>query len=105
MILAFTLHMPHAPTWNNRWSGDERLHVLTRSFRGRTKEEQARAIAAAKSFWHRWEDGWSARVDVKIVSADEARQMRQKSCGHFCGYDWMVDSICRHGDIRYLSKA
>jgi len=41
---------------------------------------------------------WGAAVAVNEVSSAEAANLRTKSNG-FCGYEWMVDSILKHGRI------
>lgn len=53
-----------------------------------------------KSFYHRWEDGWTACVSVEKVDCREAQKIERKSDG-FCGYDWMIESIIKYGEIRY----
>ena len=42
--------------------------------------------------------GWGANVEVKIVKADEAANLRRKTEG-FCGYEWMIDSILKRDAI------
>lgn len=92
MILAYTLSMPHANSWNGKWSGEGQDYIIIRSYRGDKAVKKATLILQESSFWYRWSDGWCARVDVKEVTSTEARKLRKKSCG-FSGYDWMVKSI------------
>jgi hypothetical protein len=100
MILAFTLSMPSNNSWNNRWSGQDKLYVKTLNF-GRSKKsnESANKILAKKYFTYNFGDGWCASVAVKEVDSKEAATLRKKSAG-FCGYDWMIDSIKLHNEIR-----
>lgn len=88
MLVAYTLSMPSAPSWNGKWSGAERLHVVVRRY----KDATAADITKIGSYYYRWEDGWAASVSARIVPASEAAQLRKKSAG-FAGYDWMIDSI------------
>jgi len=99
-ILAFSLSMPGSPSWNGKWSGQDKCYVLVKSFSSTIKsKEKAKKILEKKSFHYRWEDGWAARVEVTKISPKEARALKKKTQG-FCGYDWMVDSIVRHLEIK-----
>jgi hypothetical protein len=93
-MIAFELSMPRAASWNGRWSGEGRLHVKIR----RLAKEQEERIAG-KSYNYRWDDGWCARVSANKVDGKEAARLRKKSAGFF-GYDWMIDSIIEHNEIR-----
>jgi len=97
--LAFQLHMPNPPSWNGRWSGENRQHVIVKNLgRSQKAERQAKELDG-RVFCHHWDDGWTARIVVHVVDAAEARRLRRVSCG-FSGYDWMVESILRDGEIR-----
>lgn len=72
---------------DRRWSGSDRNYSIVRTM------QRADAEALAPAYFHRWDDGWAARITVSIV-APGARLA--KSDG-FCGYDWMVDNIVRYG--------
>lgn len=98
MILAFTLSMPGCASWNGRWSGEGKLYAKTVQTRGRLKDETAHAIAETGYYHYSFGDGWTAGVSVKQVDTAEARRLTKASQG-FCGYDWMVDQIIRHGTI------
>jgi hypothetical protein len=91
MILAFILTMPGTGSWNGEWSGSGRLYALVRSFRS--------GAPAPGNYSYAWSDGWRANVEVRPVDAREAAHIRKRSSG-FCGYEWMVDSIVKHGEIR-----
>lgn len=51
-----------------------------------------------------WSDGWVARVSVREVERPEARKIKRRSRG-FMGYDWMITSLLRTGDITALGSA
>ncbi len=96
MILAFTLSMPGAASWNGRWSGEGRLYVKVQTMSTKALKAKAESLIGHHSYG--WSDGWRASVAVREVDAKEARQLRRKSNG-FCGYDWMVGSLLKHGKI------
>jgi hypothetical protein len=91
MLVCFSLTMPSAPSWNGKWSGEDRLWAVIRSLR----DIPAELIG---SHTYRWSDGWCACVRVREVSKSDAAQIRKKSAG-FCGYEWMIDSLLRYGKI------
>ena len=93
-MLVFNLSMPNAGSWNGKWSGEGRLYAKVRKL-GKEKEVNLDGT----SYRYRWDDGWCASVDVYKVDAKEANKIRRKSVG-FYGYDWMINSIIEHGDIR-----
>jgi hypothetical protein len=97
MILSFTLSMPNVGSWNGRWSGEDRLFVVCRSFRGRKEIANAEKIAEKGYYHYSWGDGWAAGIRVQEVTSSGAQKLRQKSAG-FSGYDWMIDSIIQHGE-------
>ena len=91
-MIVFELTMPHCGSWNGRWSQEDKLHVRTKDERKVPKE------CWDKDFYYRWDDGWEACVSVKRMPAKEARKLERRSDG-FCGYDWMIRSICKNGVI------
>ncbi len=98
-MIAFELTMPSPPSWDGRWSGEDRRWFRVRNL-GRSKSAAAREqrIVEGSSYIHRWSDGWTACVTVRIVDAQEARKLRRQSAG-FAGYDWMIDQILADGEI------
>jgi len=105
MILAFELSMPGVASWNGRWSGEGRLYARVVNFgRGKAATERATRIRDTGYFHYSFGDGWRAGVSVRQVTSAEARRIRRKSQG-FCGYDWMIDSIRKHLEIRVEDKA
>lgn len=93
-MIVFTLSMPNRNTWNGKWTGDGRVFARTRYDREVPKE------VVGKSFLYSWPDGWTAFVTVEKMNYREANKLMKKSEG-FCGYDWMIESIIRYGEIRY----
>ena len=97
-MIAFILTMPNKGSWNGRWSGENDLHAIIKTERSVPKD------VIGKSFWYRWDDGWSACVSVEKVDCREGNKLRKKSRG-FCGYNWMVDSIIKKGVIEYKAES
>lgn len=93
-MIAFELSMPRAASWNGRWSGENGLYVKVLKL---TKEKEVQIDG--KNYNYRWSDGWCARVSARAIDSKEAARLRRKSNG-FCGYDWMIDSIIEHNEIR-----
>lgn len=98
MIVAFQLSMPGSPSWNGKWSGEDRIHCITKSFTGKKGEAKAKSIIDGGPYSHHWSDGWSAAIHVIQVTPSEAARLRKSSVG-FSGYDWMMESICLYGKI------
>lgn len=97
--IAFTLGMPNRASWNGKWSGEDRLYVIVRTFNGKKGSEHADKILSSPYYYYNFGDGWGASVTAKEVDGKESARLKRKSNG-FCGYDWMVDSICREGCIK-----
>lgn len=62
------------------------------------KEFEKLPFKLPNSFTYRWEDGWCAHIEAKLVETKEKTAILRKSRG-FAGYDWMVDSILSKGII------
>ena len=99
MLICFTLSMPNIGSWNGEWTGEDNLYAVIKNM-GRTKsaEEKAKKILEKKYYRYDFGDGWTARIDVRKITAKEAAKIRRISKG-FCNYDWMVDSIIDNGKI------
>lgn len=94
MTLAFLLSMPHAASWNGKWSGEGKCYAILRNF----GFEHGQKIIEGSPYHYHWPDGWCACVEVKRPSLSEMHKLRTTTEG-FCGYDWMVDSIIVRGKI------
>lgn len=97
-MIAFILTMPNIGSWNGRWSGENDLHAIVKTERSVPKD------IIGKSFYYRWDDGWTACISVEKVDCREGNKLRNKSRG-FCGYNWMVDSIIKKGFIEYSKES
>lgn len=91
-MIVFELSMPHAGSWNGKWTGEGECYVRTWDERKVPKE------LWNNDFYYHWDDGWEACVSVRRMKASEARKLERKSKG-FCGYDWMIRSLIRDGYI------
>lgn len=89
--------MPNSPSWNGKWSGEGRKYVKTVKFK-KKELENAEKIIKGGSYYYRWSDGWGALVRVEEVTPTQSRQLTKTSDG-FCGYEWMITSIIKHGYI------
>jgi len=92
--------MPNNNAWNGRWSGENTLYARVINFgRSQKAEKQAKSILDTKYYYYNFGDGWGAGISVEEIDSKKARQIRSKSAG-FCGYDWMIQSIKSHGEIK-----
>ena len=98
--LIFTLKMPHRGSWNNKWSGDDEVHRLSYSF---TNDEFKKLPdIVGKYHEYRWNDGWTAVVEVEVVNTVKERKEKMRhTCGFF-GYGWMVKSLLQDGYIHTI---
>lgn len=98
MILAFTLSMPSNNSWNGRWSGENKLYVITKTFSGKIAIAKAIELVKVGRFSYNFGDGWRAAINVTQVDSKQAARLRKQSSG-FCGYEWMTKSIIKYGVI------
>ena len=103
MNLVFTLSMPNNNSWNGKWSGADNYYAVVRSVGSAKKTVEKYTPIVGKAFYYNFGDGWGASVCVRLAEKGEVRKIRAKSRG-FCGYDWMVDEIMRHGRIMTLGE-
>lgn len=96
MHFAFELSMPNNNSWNGKWSGEGTCYARVRSYSSRDLKEKVAKLVGYH--YYSFGDGWGAAVTVRVVEADEKRKLLRKSRG-FCGYDWMIDCLMRHGRI------
>lgn len=91
----FRLSMPSRSSWNGGWSGADRNYAITRTL---TDKAVAALLGESDkaSWFHRWDDGWAAAINARIVPIGE----RVRKSDGFCGYDWMVRNILTYGDTR-----
>lgn len=98
MILCFELSMPHAASWNGKWSGADQGHYIFKTSQA-TSMQKLFVKLDGGSWTYRWDDGWCAMISARIVDAKEARKLRKANAG-FYGYDWMVKDILAFGKIK-----
>lgn len=102
MLLEFRLTMPGVGSWNGKWTGSENYYArvinFTKKYGSSKKAKEKLETLDGNSFYYNFGDGWSASIDVRVVTSTEARQIRKKSRG-FYGYEWMIDSILSKGEI------
>lgn len=89
--IEFRLSMPNVGSWNGKWSGQGRNYVLYQNLSDAKCEELAIG-AEGRRWYHRWDDGWGAGINARVMDKGERKP---KSDG-FCGYEWMVDNILSH---------
>ena len=96
MFIQYTLTMPNKGSWDGKWTGEGICYAVCRRY--------AKDPNFTESNWsYHWDDGWSAKITAKKITAKEASGIRKKSAG-FCGYDWMIDSIETNGEIKLTEK-
>ena len=98
MIVCFELTMPNIGSWNGKWSGENKKHY---KFYTLSKKDGEKLFDGQETnnWYYRWEDGWGANINAKIITSYEKRRLKKISDG-FCGYDWMIESILKCGEIR-----
>jgi hypothetical protein len=99
MILSFELSMPNVGSWNGKWTGQGNLYARTRRYMGKDEIKHAKKILEAGPFFYNFGDGWTARITVRKVDSNASRKINRRTRG-FYGYDWMIDSIDKHLEIR-----
>lgn len=95
--------MPNVGSWNGKWTGAERKYYVIRKMSDRAFADyphlsNLRPPKGRDSFYYNFGDGWGANVVVESVDSKEASKRRKMSAG-FCGYEWMIESILKHGKI------
>ena len=101
MIVCFKLSMPNRGSWNGRWSGEADVYARV-FYVGTAKKtiEKYKKIIEEGSYYYNFGDGWGASISVEEITGAEAKKIKKITHG-FCGYDWMIDSIIKNGDIIY----
>ena len=98
--IEFKLSMPGVNTWNGRWSGEKDNYTIVRKLSD-TDVDKLLSGNLRASWLHRWDDGWCARVDARIILKGE----RLPKSDGFCGYDWMVTNIVLYGATEKPAEA
>lgn len=100
--VAYILTMPNKGSWDGKWSGEKDLHVRVRKINEAAwaKKVTKEPEIVGKTFTHDFGDGWTAQIEVKEVTLDQAKKLKSRSVG-FSSYDWMIASLIKYGDIRW----
>lgn len=95
--------MPGVNSWNGKWSGEGKKYYAIRKVSDRylNSSEHFKALRenATDVFSYDFGDGWVANVTLEVIDKEVVNQRKEESAG-FAGYDWMIDSIILHGEIR-----
>ncbi len=86
--MIFELSMPSKNSWNGKWSGEDCKYTVAKT----VSEKRAKELGSY--YTYAFGDGWVAGVTVRKA------KLREKATNKFCGYNWMIDSILRHNEIR-----
>ena len=97
-MILFKLTMPNIGSWNDKWSGSNRNYSRVMHDKDVPKE------LWDKDFYYGWDDGWTACVSVSHMNYKDAQKENKRSDG-FSGYDWMIRSIIKYGEILDNRKA
>jgi hypothetical protein len=100
-ILSFELTMPNVGSWNGKWAGADKKYYIIKSVNDKYFKSDVQKLLNEKtrqSWYYNFGDGWGANVEMQIIDAKEAK-IRCKNSKGFAGYDWMIDSILKHGKI------
>jgi hypothetical protein len=87
--------MPGNNSWNGKWSGQENKYCIARQLIG----NDAVKIQDGQYYSYSFGDGWRAGISVAVVDGSKKRDKAIEGSKGFCGYEWMVNSIMRHGSI------
>jgi hypothetical protein len=98
--LSFELTMPNVGSWNGKWSGADKKYYIIKTISDKYFNKTLIPLLGEQNhYWYyNFGDGWGAGVQMQIITSSEAKVRRKNSKG-FSGYDWMVDSIMRFGEI------
>lgn len=96
MLMSYELSMSSNNAWNGRWTGENDLYAVVRRY-DVPPAPNGKQLAGGH-FRYAFGDGWVAAITVREVTSTAAAKLRKQSKG-FCGYEWMITSIERHGTI------
>jgi hypothetical protein len=105
--VVFKLEMPNNNSWNGKWSGEDKIHCIIKSYPYSKNKELSSSlknvISAGKGSGYDFGDGWRAYVKISECTASEKKELVKKSAG-FCGYDWMISDIEDYGHILTIEE-
>lgn len=88
MRLIAELTMPNCSSWNGRWSGEKDKHTIALNV---TPKKSEKLIG---NYSYRFTDGWRANIEIRKPKP------RERVTNKFLGYNWMVRSIQKQGEIK-----
>ena len=68
-MLLFALSIPNIGSWNGQWTGSDKVYTRTRKPSIKIQND-----LDGKDFFYRWNDGWTAKISCKKVSATNAKK-------------------------------
>ena len=98
-MLVFELTMPNRGSWNGQWSQQNDRHIIIKRENEVYGKDKVQNLLETQDFYYHWDDGWTACVTVTKMDSKQAKSLKKISSGNFCGYDWMVESIMKYGQI------
>lgn len=102
-VLLFEYGHSKINTWNGRWAGEDKIFAKE-VFLSTSKRERLSELGfdlrrgAKKSFTHDFGDGWVAEITMTVGAKKDFKEVMKHSEG-FMGYEWIIDSILKHGKI------
>lgn len=87
MLLRFEITMPNNNAWDGKDRGNKGSHFAFRNVDKKTADR-----LDGKNFYYNFGDGWGCNIKVT----------KNKRCNTngFRGYEWMIDSIIEHNEIK-----
>jgi hypothetical protein len=92
MRVSFKLSMPGKASWNGKWSGENDNYQVVKDLSLKTVNK-LNLKECSQDFSYRWEDGWRASIEVRLMEKGE----KLKPSKGFCGYEWMIKNIVDYG--------
>ena len=94
-MVLFELSFPNKGSWDNHWSRENEKHIVAMA------DKYVKPELIDKNYFYDFGDGWGANVKVYKMSGNtnEYRAILKNNTG-FCGYEWMVRSIVKNGEIQ-----
>ena len=81
-VLLFEYGHSKINTWNGHWTGEGKVF----------------AKEVFLTFTHDFGDGWVAKITMTVGAKKDFEEIMKRSEG-FLGYEWIIDSILKHGKI------
>lgn len=94
MLVVFELSMPKRASWDGKWSGDGKPLYVIRNIQPSLANQ-----IVDRYYKYDFGDGWMAEVYVTRIAGKHAEHIRRITEG-FHGYEWMIESIIKYGNIR-----